>query len=64
MLVEEYMRDRASRGEIATGLLYVNEDAPDVHELNHTPATGLNKIPLATLCPGSAALAALQAEFR
>src|SRR5579872_7145 len=26
--VEEYIRDRAQRGEIATGLLYVNESAP------------------------------------
>jgi 2-oxoglutarate/2-oxoacid ferredoxin oxidoreductase subunit beta len=62
--VEEYVRDRSARGEIATGLLYVNESAPDVHELNHTPARGLNSIPLSELCPGSAALAELQADFR
>jgi 2-oxoglutarate/2-oxoacid ferredoxin oxidoreductase subunit beta len=62
--VEEYIRDRAQRGEIATGLLYVNESAPDLHELNHTPATGLNKIPLSRLCPGSDALAELQRDFR
>ena len=63
-VVEEYVRDRALRGEIATGLLYVNESAPDMHELNHTPAQGLNKIPLSQLCPGSAALAELQDDFR
>jgi 2-oxoglutarate ferredoxin oxidoreductase subunit beta len=62
--VEEYVRDRALRGEIATGLLYVNESAPDLHELNHTPPGGLNKIPFSRLCPGSAALAELQGDFR
>ena len=53
-----------ARGEIATGLLYVNECAADVHELNHTPARALQSIPLAELCPGAAELAALQADFR
>ncbi|HVB70383.1 MAG TPA: 2-oxoacid:ferredoxin oxidoreductase subunit beta [Acidimicrobiales bacterium] len=62
--VEEYVRDRAQRGEIATGLLYVNESAPDLHELNHTPTTGLNKVPFSRLCPGSDALVDLQRDFR
>ncbi|HEV2427603.1 MAG TPA: 2-oxoacid:ferredoxin oxidoreductase subunit beta [Acidimicrobiales bacterium] len=62
--VEEYLRDRAGRAEIATGLLYVNEGAPDVHEINHTPARALATIPLSELCPGAAELAALQADFR
>jgi 2-oxoglutarate/2-oxoacid ferredoxin oxidoreductase subunit beta len=62
--VEEYLRERAARGEIATGLLYVNEGAADVHALNHTPARGLYSIPLSELCPGAAELAALQADFR
>ncbi|MFI5036523.1 MAG: 2-oxoacid:ferredoxin oxidoreductase subunit beta [Acidimicrobiales bacterium] len=62
--VDDYVRERTERGEIATGLLYVNESAPDVHDVNHTPATGLSKIPLRDLCPGSAALAELQGDFR
>jgi 2-oxoglutarate ferredoxin oxidoreductase subunit beta len=62
--VEEYIRDRQSRGEIVTGLLYVDETAKEIHELNDTPAQGLSKVPFAKLCPGAAELAAMQKDFR
>ena len=62
--VEKYIRDRQGRGEIVTGPLYVDETAKEVHELNDTPAQGLNKVPFAKLCPGSAELAAMQQDFR
>jgi 2-oxoglutarate ferredoxin oxidoreductase subunit beta len=62
--VEEYIRDRQSRGEIATGLLYLNESGPEMHELNHTPETGLNGVPYSNLCPGADELAKLQEDFR
>ena len=64
MKVEQYIHDRQSRGEIVTGLLYVDESAKDVHQLNHTPKEGLNKIPFERLCPGGAELAAMQQGFR
>jgi hypothetical protein len=47
-----------------TGLLYVDESAKDVHQLNHTPAEGLNSVPFEKLCPGGAELAAMQNGFR
>ena len=62
--VEEYIRDRQSRGEIATGLLYLNESGPEMHELNHTPETALNGVPYSNLCPGADELAKLQEDFR
>jgi len=62
--VEEYIRDRQSRGEIATGILYVSESGQELHELNQTPAAGLNSIPLGQLCPGAGELATLQEDFR
>ena len=62
--VEGYIRERHSRGEIVTGLLYVDESAKDIHELNHTPTGGLNRVPFAQLCPGSAELNDLQRDFR
>ena len=62
--VEEYIREHQARGEIVTGLLYVNESAPDIHELNHTPSEGLNTLPFEKLCPGAATLADLQRDFR
>jgi len=62
--VEEYIRDRQSRGEIATGLLYLNESNLELHELNNTPAVALNSLPYSTLCPGSEELVKLQEDFR
>ena len=62
--VEEYIRNHQARGEIATGLLYVNEDAPNIHELNHTPEEGLYRLPFEKLCPGASELDALMEGFR
>lgn len=62
--VEEYIRDRQSRGEVATGLLYMNESPPDLHDLHHTPTLGLSKLPFSKLCPGSLELDELQKDFR
>jgi 2-oxoglutarate ferredoxin oxidoreductase subunit beta len=49
---------------IATGLLYVDESAADLHEMNRTPATALSRVPQDKLCPGAAALHELQEDFR
>ncbi|MGC2168354.1 MAG: 2-oxoacid:ferredoxin oxidoreductase subunit beta [Acidimicrobiales bacterium] len=62
--VEEYIRDRQSRGEIATGILYVNESSADLHELNHTPEQSLASVAYDKLCPGNDELARLQDDFR
>ena len=49
--VESYIRDRESRGEIVTGLLYVDESAREIHEVNATPATALSKVPYSKPVP-------------
>jgi 2-oxoglutarate ferredoxin oxidoreductase subunit beta len=59
-----YLQERQERGEIVTGLLYVDESAPDMHELNRTADVPLAQLPYEKLCPGSAVLAALQEGFR
>jgi len=59
-----YVRAHQRAGEIVTGLLYVDEGAPDLHEVNGTIETPLNAVPFETLCPGTDALAALQDRFR
>jgi 2-oxoglutarate/2-oxoacid ferredoxin oxidoreductase subunit beta len=51
-------------GEVPTGLFYVGEDAPEMHELNKTVAAPLVELPYERLCPGSAALAGLMEEYR
>ncbi len=50
-------------GEVATGLLYIDQGAPDMHALNGTVEEPLVELPFERLCPGSAALAELQKEY-
>jgi 2-oxoglutarate ferredoxin oxidoreductase subunit beta len=52
------------RGEIVTGLLYVDPDADDLHQHLATVPAPLNRLTEAELCPGSAALDALNSELR
>ena len=59
-----YERGQKTEGEVLTGLLFLDESAPDMHELNQTPEIPLTSIPYETLCPGSARLAKLQEEYR
>jgi len=60
----EYLSEHQRDGEIVTGLLYVDEGEPDLHEINGTTPTPLNQVPYDALCPGANALAALQKRFR
>jgi 2-oxoglutarate/2-oxoacid ferredoxin oxidoreductase subunit beta len=56
--------DSQPQGEVLTGLLYLDESAPDMHELSQTTEVPLSRLPYETLCPGSAALQKLQEEYR
>ena len=62
--VEDCVREHYARGEVVTGLLYINESVPDVHDTNRTPEAPLVNIPFEKLSPGAAALEALQEEYR
>ncbi len=62
--VEAYIRDHQRHGEVVTGLLYLDESGSSMHEVNHTPAHALAKIPVDRLCPGSAVLDDLMSDFR
>ena len=59
-----YLQERHAAGEVVTGLLYVEEQAEDLHDGLHTSATPLNKMGERELCPGSAKLVALNDEYR
>ena len=59
-----YLQERHAAGEIVTGLLYAEPDAPDMHDAQETVETPLNSLSDADLVPGSAALAALNATLR
>jgi 2-oxoglutarate/2-oxoacid ferredoxin oxidoreductase subunit beta len=60
----DYLNDAASKGEIPTGLLYLNEAGKDMHGFENTVDRPLVNLPYEELCPGSAALAELQKEWR
>jgi 2-oxoglutarate ferredoxin oxidoreductase subunit beta len=59
-----YLQERQRRGEIPTGLLYIDEKSADMHDVNATVKTPLVQLPFDELCPGSAALDAFQAAYR
>jgi 2-oxoglutarate ferredoxin oxidoreductase subunit beta len=62
--VADHLELHRSRGEIATGLLYVDKQASDMHDTSKTTEVPLTKLPFEKLCPGKAALDELQKEFR
>ena len=53
-----------ARGEVLTGLLYVDPDAVDLHAAQNTTAVALNALGADLLCPGSSALEKLNASMR
>lgn len=59
-----HVRECQARGEIATGLLFVDENGKDMHDYLRTPATPLVDLPFEALCPGSAALDKLMERYR
>jgi 2-oxoglutarate ferredoxin oxidoreductase subunit beta len=59
-----FQQARQAAGEIATGLLYIDPSARDLHEGLDTVDTPLNALSDAQLVPGAAALERLNASLR
>jgi 2-oxoglutarate ferredoxin oxidoreductase subunit beta len=59
-----YMNDHQARGEVVTGLLYLDPLATDMHSALHTTDTPLNALGVKQLCPGAKALDKLNASLR
>lgn len=59
-----HLQAHAARGEIATGLIYVDSNAEDLHEHLNTVPTPLNRLGAKELSPGNAALQKLNASLR
>ncbi|MEM9547007.1 MAG: 2-oxoacid:ferredoxin oxidoreductase subunit beta [Bacteroidota bacterium] len=53
-----------AKGEILTGLLYINPDSEDLHTKLNTSDVPLNSLNQGELCPGSAKLESINEEFR
>ena len=59
-----HVRRLQERGEVVTGLLYIDRQTADMHAASGTVEGALVDIPYEELCPGSQALEQLQREFR
>ena len=59
-----HVRACQGRGEIATGLLFIDENGRDMHDVLRTPETPLVDLPFESLCPGKAALDKLMDRYR
>jgi 2-oxoglutarate ferredoxin oxidoreductase subunit beta len=59
-----YMNDRHERGEIVTGLLYVDPLASDLHTALNTSHKPLNAMSVEELCPGLTVLDKMNAALR
>ena len=59
-----YVQHHHARGEVVTGLLYVEPGAPDLHQHLATVEAPFNTLGEAELCPGTAALERINATLR
>jgi len=59
-----YVRHHQRRGEVVTGILYLDADPHDHHDVLNTVDTPLWELPFEDLCPGSEALETLMARYR
>ena len=59
-----HVLSRDAEGEIATGLLFLDAEAGDLHASLNTVPAPLNELGERELCPGSAALAKFNASLR
>jgi 2-oxoglutarate ferredoxin oxidoreductase subunit beta len=58
-----YLQAHRAKGEIVTGLLYIDETRSDFHGITNTSATPLVNLPMEKLIPGDAALKLLQKDY-
>ncbi|MDP9177938.1 MAG: 2-oxoacid:ferredoxin oxidoreductase subunit beta [Gemmatimonadota bacterium] len=59
-----HVRACQQRGEVATGLLFLDENGQDMHAVSKTVETPLVDVPFEQLCPGNDALQKLMEKFR
>jgi 2-oxoglutarate ferredoxin oxidoreductase subunit beta len=62
--VMNYLQERASAGEVVTGLLYIDPHAEDLHRHLNTVEAPLNQLGTRELCPGAVTLERINASLR
>ncbi len=58
------LEEHRDKGQILTGIIHLNEAAPDTHDILETPDTPLNALTQKDLCPGNRKLQDLMDTFR
>jgi 2-oxoglutarate ferredoxin oxidoreductase subunit beta len=58
------MEDHREKGDILTGLIYMDKDSRDLHDVLETSRRPLNQLDEADLCPGSQMLKNINASLR
>ena len=58
------LMESQSAGEIVTGLLYLDESRPGMHEVNNSNSIPLMELPYGKICPGNETLQKLQGRYR
>ena len=59
-----FLQKHAAKGQVVTGLLYVDPEADDLHANLGTVDTALNTLEAKDLCPGTTALEKINASLR
>ncbi|MDB5464619.1 MAG: ferredoxin oxidoreductase beta subunit, partial [Phenylobacterium sp.] len=59
-----YLQARQARGQVVTGLLYIDPDSADLHDALETVDTPLTELDGAALIPGATALEKINAGLR
>ncbi|HYT85292.1 MAG TPA: 2-oxoacid:ferredoxin oxidoreductase subunit beta, partial [Burkholderiales bacterium] len=60
----EYVAHHAAKGEVVTGLLYLDPNPEDLHAHLNTVETPFNKLSEKELCPGAGMLEKINASLR
>ena len=59
-----YIQERQARGEVVTGLLFLDPEASDLHGHLNTSAIPFNALGASQLCPGTEALECINTSLR
>ena len=59
-----YVAEHQAKGEVTTGLLYIDPEPEDLHAHLNTSMTAFNRLGVKELCPGSAMLEKINASLR
>jgi 2-oxoglutarate/2-oxoacid ferredoxin oxidoreductase subunit beta len=59
-----YLQTHHEKGEVVTGLLYVDPNPKDMHQFLRTVDVPLNRLDTKELCPGSMMLETINDEYR